>query len=72
MKTLGFDLIREQEQIPLDFTITKVVNAGFAGRDQESVSKHIEELKKQGVPTPEHIPTLYPVSPYMVTQEDFV
>jgi hypothetical protein len=72
MKTLGFNLITGQEQIPLDFTITRVVNAGFAGRDQESISKHIEELKKQGVPTPEHTPTLYPVSPYMVTQEDFV
>jgi hypothetical protein len=72
MKRLGFDLIREQEQIPLDFTITKVVNAGFAGRDQESVSKHIEELKKEGVPTPEHTPTLYAVSPYMVTQENFI
>ena len=72
MKTLGFNLITGQEKIPLDFTITKVVNAGFAGRDQESVSKHIEELKKQGVPAPEHTPTLYPVSPYMVTQEDFV
>jgi hypothetical protein len=72
MKTLGFNLITGQEQIPLDFTITKVINAGFAGRDQVSVSKHIEELKKQGVSTPEHTPTLYPVSPYMVTQEDFI
>jgi hypothetical protein len=72
MKTLNFNLIREQEQIPVDFTIAKVVNAGFAGRDQESVNKHIEELKKEGVPTPEHTPTLYPVSPYMVTQENFI
>jgi hypothetical protein len=72
MKTMGFSLITGQEQIPVDFTITKVVNAGFAGRDQESVSKHIEELKKQGVPTPKHTPTLYHVSPYMVTQEDFI
>ncbi len=72
LKTLSFNLIKEQEQIPLDFTITKVINAGFAGRDQESVSKHIEELKKQGVPTPEHTPTLYPVSPYMVTQENSI
>ena len=72
MKKLGFNLITRQEQIPVDFTITKVVNAGFAGRDQESVSKHIEELKKQGVLTPEHTPTLYPVSPYMVTQENSI
>jgi hypothetical protein len=72
MKTLGFNLIRDQEQISVNFTITKMVNAGFAGRDQESVDKHIEELKKEGVPTPEHTPTLYPVSPYMVTQEDSV
>ena len=70
MKTLGFDLIREKERIPIDFTITKVVNAGFTGRDQESVNKHIDELKKEGVSAPEHTPTIYPVSPYMLTQED--
>jgi hypothetical protein len=72
MKTLNFNLIREQEQIPVDFTITKVVNAGFAGRDQEWVSKHIEELKKEGITTPEHTPTLYSVSPYMVSQENSI
>ena len=70
MKTLGFDLIREKERISIDFTITKVVNAGFTGRDQELVNKHIDELKKEGVCAPEHTPTIYPVSPYMITQED--
>lgn len=70
MKTLGFDLIREKQRTPIDFTITKVVNAGFTGRDQESVNKHIDELKKEGVSAPEHTPTIYPVSPSMMTQEE--
>jgi hypothetical protein len=70
LKTLSFDLIGEKERIPIDFAITKVVNAGFTGRGQESVNKHIDELKREGVSTPEHTPTIYSVTPYMITQED--
>ena len=72
MKTLCFNLIREKERIPIDFSVNKMVNAGFAGRNQNSVNKHIEELKKEGIPTPEHTPTIYPVSPNMITQDSTI
>jgi len=72
VKALCFNLIREKERIPIDFSVNKMVNAGFAGRNQNSVSKHIEELKKEGVPTPEYTPTIYPVSPYMITQDSTI
>ena len=41
--------------------------AGYAGRDQRSVRKHIEELAAIGVPAPAKTPTYYRVSPLLVT-----
>jgi len=46
------------------FEMRRMVNAGYTGRDQEKVRKHIEELKKEGVPSPESTPTAYE----MITQ----
>lgn len=42
------------------------VAIGYAGRDQESVRRHVEELAKLGVPRPASIPSLYWVSPEQV------
>jgi len=72
VKTLSFTLVRGNEQASLNLPINRMVNAGFAARDQELVNKHIQELRKEGVPAPEETPTLYPVSPYMITQEDTI
>lgn len=46
--------------------------AGYAGRDQASVRKHIEELAAIGVPAPAKTPTYYRVSPHLVTTSDVV
>jgi len=72
LKILPFTLARGDEQTPINLHINRMVNAGFAARDQELVNKHIQELRKEGVPAPEETPTLYPVSPYMITQEGTV
>ena len=69
MKSLPFTLARGTKQTSLNLHMNRMVNAGFAARDQELVNKHIQELKKEGVPAPEETPTLYPISPYMITQE---
>ncbi|MGO8718123.1 MAG: DUF2848 family protein [Acidobacteriaceae bacterium] len=45
---------------PLDFVCSKIVNAGYTGRNQASVHKHIEELKTLGIAAPEKIPCYYP------------
>jgi hypothetical protein len=50
----------------LAFPVKRMVNAGYVGRDQEAVKRHIEELKVKGVPAPEEVPTLYPVASYLV------
>lgn len=51
----------------LTFPVKRMVNAGYVGRDQEAVKAHIEELKREGVPAPEEVPTLYPVASYLIT-----
>lgn len=64
MKTLKFILeIRGREE-EIHFEMRRMVNAGYTGRDQEKVRRHIEELKKEGVPAPESTPTAYE----MITQ----
>ena len=45
--------------------VTTLLNAGYAGRNQEEVASHIAELAELGVPAPTTIPALYPISPYL-------
>ena len=47
-------------------TIEKIICAGYTGRDQTNVVKHVEELKKLGVPAPEKVPTYYLVPSYLI------
>lgn len=70
MKVLNLALKKKSGTQPLSFTVKRMVNAGYVGRDQVTVNQHIKELKKEGVPVPEEVPTLYPVAPYLVTTDD--
>ena len=45
------------------------VAIGYAGRDQESVIAHVEELKAIGVPAPEVVPSMYWVDPTRVSAD---
>jgi hypothetical protein len=38
-----------------------MVNAGYVGRDQDTVRRHIEELAREGVAPPESVPVLFPM-----------
>ncbi|MBK0419582.1 DUF2848 domain-containing protein [Leucobacter sp. CSA1] len=53
-------------------TVERLLNAGYAGKNQEEVRAHIDELAELGVPAPATTPTLYPVSPYLAQQTDRV
>lgn len=53
-------------------TVTALLNAGYAGRNQEEVASHIAELAALGVPAPTTTPALYPISPYLAQQTDLV
>lgn len=46
-------------------TVTRLLNAGYAGRSQQDVAAHVAELAELGVPAPSTTPALYPVSPYL-------
>lgn len=50
-----------QVQVPF------VLGAGYSGRTREKVLEHIEELVKLGVPRPDTIPILFPITPDQIT-----
>lgn len=50
-----------------DIELSKVLVAGWAGRDREGVEAHIGELEKLGVRRPSTIPMFYRVSPSRIT-----
>ena len=60
---LELTLERKDRIEPLTFTYQRMVNAGYVGRNQAEVRRHIEELAKKGIPGPKTTPTLYPVIP---------
>jgi Protein of unknown function (DUF2848) len=45
-----------------------LVVAGYTGRDEGSVRKHIDELAAIGVPPPESVPAFYPLDAALATQ----
>ena len=51
----------KQERRELTFRYDRMVNAGYVGKNQEEVRRHIEELAAKGIPGPKSIPVLYPV-----------
>jgi hypothetical protein len=54
-------LERKGKRTSLRFAYERMVNAGYTGRNQAEVRKHIEELAQKGIPGPPATPTLYPV-----------
>lgn len=67
--TLSFELPDGSEAT---VTVQRLFNAGYAGKNQEEVRAHIEELAELGVPAPTSTPTLFPISPYLAQQTDRV
>lgn len=60
---MEIDLILESDSgsQPLRFSYTKMVNAGFTGKNQAEVRHHLDELAQKGIEVPDTTPTLYPV-----------
>jgi hypothetical protein len=69
MTELAFDL-SDGTSVPV--TVTRLLNAGYAGREQDEVAAHVAELAELGVPAPAVTPALYPVAPYLAAQADVV
>lgn len=68
MKVLN--LIEAESQRKFSFQVAKMINAGYTGRNQEEVRKHIQELKEKGIHSPDTVPTLYPVVREAITTDD--
>jgi hypothetical protein len=68
--TLSLTLDADGRDSAVRFSVRRVVNAGYAGRDQEAVKAHIEELRHEGVPPPPDVPMLFPVTADNVTTAD--
>ncbi|MGD2185241.1 MAG: DUF2848 family protein [Desulfobacterales bacterium] len=60
---MKLDLILEnkQERRQLVFNYSRMINAGYVGKNQQEVRRHIEELAAKGIPGPKSIPVLFPV-----------
>jgi len=54
----------------LTFEVRKMINAGFTGRGQDEVQKHIDELRKCGVSASQEIPAFYPMLPDRITTSE--
>lgn len=71
MSVLKFLLIEKNgRKRPLQFQVRRLLDAGFTGRNQEMVMRHVEELKSHGVAAPDKIPSFYPVPRELVTTDD--
>lgn len=56
----------------LEFEVRHVINAGYTGRDQSAVQAHIDELKIEGIPAPDHTPTYFPKFIDRITQGNVI
>lgn len=60
----------ETEHGPVTVDPLVVIVAGFTGRDEAEVRRHLVELAEMGVSVPEQVPTFYPVPPLLAVQEE--
>jgi len=51
----------------LEVEVRRVIAAGYTGRDADQVRRHIEELKRHGVPAPETFPVFFNIAPEWLT-----
>ncbi|RPJ04552.1 MAG: DUF2848 domain-containing protein, partial [Deltaproteobacteria bacterium] len=61
VRTLRFYVERDGKEEEIAFELRRLVNAGYTARNQDGVRKHIEELKREGIPAPDSTPTAYEV-----------
>jgi hypothetical protein len=57
---------------PLAFEPRRLLIAGYTGRDQAAVARHIAELREHGIPAPERTPALYALAPDRVSTAERV
>ena len=61
MTRLELKLVTKEGISSRSIEIKRMINAGYVGRNRDAVQAHIDELAKEGVPTPNKIPMIFPV-----------
>jgi hypothetical protein len=64
---IDLEVENRQGRRQLAFSYRRMVNAGYVGKNQEEVRRHIEELAAKGIPGPKSIPVLFPVVCHALT-----
>lgn len=67
---LTFERVTSSRSDRIAVTIESLIVAGWAGRDEDAIRHHIEELAAIGVPRPSSVPVYYRVSADNLTQAD--
>ena len=69
---LDLVLVSKQERRQLTFNYSRMINAGYVGKNQDEVRRHIEELGAKGIPGPKSIPVLFPVVCHVLTTDSVI
>lgn len=69
---LTFNRVMAGRSDRIAVAIDNLIIAGWAGRDEEAIRHHIEELAAIGVPRPTSVPTYYRVSADNLTQGELL
>lgn len=67
---LSFNLLTAAGASPIDVPISSLVIAGWTGRDEQALEKHIRELEDLGVARPKSTPIFYRVASSLLTTQD--
>ena len=70
MRALNLHVERDEGEEGISFTLRRMINAGYTGKNQDGVRKHIEELKREGIPAPDSTPTAYEVITKLIYFDD--
>ncbi len=72
MKQLDLILDKAGQASPVSYTVKRMINAGYVGRNVAAVQAHIDELAEEGVPAPKSIPMIFSVLSGNITTEGAV
>ncbi len=67
---LSFNLQTSAGASPIDVPVSVLVIAGWTGRDEQALEKHIRELEDLGVARPKSTPIFYRVASSLLTTQD--
>lgn len=66
-KQLALEVLLPEGSELLDFTPSRFMVGGWAGRDQKAIQEHIDELAEMGIAPPKKTPCFYELEPLLLT-----